>query len=173
MKGQMKYTFEDCIQKSRSIIEEIYKDGYQDILIYQLKGFIGGMVDTHNKMIKELQEEIQQYRAIGTVEDIQLIFSLCKDLEIIVKKYEAIGTIEEFKALKENQRKCEECAGCTEWMCDCANVRDKTIDEFAERLKEKAEEIMQNPDIMLDCKKCTIWKVKDIDEIAEEMRGAE
>ena len=135
----------------------------------------GGFIDLREAIDIAIQalEEIQQYRAIGTVEDIQLIFSLCKDLEIIVKKYEAIGTIEEFKALKENQRKCEECAGCTEWMCDCANVRDKTIDEFAERLKEKAEEIMQNPDIMLDCKKCTIWKVKDIDEIAEEMRGAE
>lgn len=45
--------------------------------------------------------EIQEYRAIGTVEDIQLIFSLCKDLERIVKKYEKIGTIEEFKDLKE------------------------------------------------------------------------
>lgn len=54
-----------------------------------------------------------------------------------------------------------------------AEERNKAIDEFAERLKEKAEEIMQNPDIMLDCKKCTIWKVKDIDEIAERMKGGQ
>ena len=46
-------------------------------------------------------EEIQQYRAIGTVEDIRLIFSLCKDLEKMVKKYESIGTIAELQALKE------------------------------------------------------------------------
>lgn len=51
------------------------------------------------------------------------------------------------------------------------NERNKAISEFAERLKEKAEEIMQNPDIMLDCKKCTIWKVKDIDEIAGQLKG--
>jgi len=44
---------------------------------------------------------LREYQSIGTVEDIQLIFSLCKDLERIVKKYEAIGTIDEFKALKE------------------------------------------------------------------------
>lgn len=46
-------------------------------------------------------KEIQQYRAIGTVENIQLTFNLCKGLDCMVKMYEAIGTIEEFKALKE------------------------------------------------------------------------
>jgi hypothetical protein len=35
------------------------------------------------------------------VEDIRLIFSLCKDLEKMVKKYESIGTVEELQALKE------------------------------------------------------------------------
>ena len=49
-------------------------------------------------------------------------------------------------------------------------ARNKAIDEFTERLKQKAEEIMTNPNIMLDCKKCTIWKVKDIDEIAEQLK---
>ncbi len=49
-------------------------------------------------------EEIQQYRAIGTVEQLEW----CKDAshwkELFKEKleqYEAIGTIEEFKALKE------------------------------------------------------------------------
>lgn len=69
-------------------------------------------------------EEIQQYRAIGTVEDIQLIFSLCKDLERIVKKYEAIGTLDEFKVLKEkNEPKKivrfedgDKCPICNHWV---------------------------------------------------------
>lgn len=52
-------------------------------------------------------------------------------------------------------------------------ARKNAIDEFAERLKGKAEEILKNPDIVAECKKCTIWTVRDIDEIAEEMRGAE
>lgn len=52
-----------------------------------------------------------------------------------------------------------------------AEIRNKAITEFAEKLKEKAEKILKNPDIMLDCKKCTIWKVRDIDEIAEQMKG--
>ena len=51
--------------------------------------------------MENLIEEIQQYRAIGTVEHIQLTFELFKGLDAMTKMYEAIGTIEEFKALKE------------------------------------------------------------------------
>lgn len=52
-----------------------------------------------------------------------------------------------------------------------AEERNKAIDEFAERLKGKAEEILKNPDIVAECKKCTIWTVRDIDEIAEQLKG--
>lgn len=65
---------------------------------------------THNEAldvaIKAL-EKIQQYRAIGTVEQLEW----CKDAshwkELFkekLEKYEAIGTVEEFKALKEKER---------------------------------------------------------------------
>lgn len=33
--------------------------------------------------------------------------------------------------------KCEDCAGCNQWKCDCSNIRNFSIQEFAERLKEK------------------------------------
>ena len=79
--------------------------------------------------------EIQQYRELGTVEHIKLTFELCKGLDCLVKMYEAIGTVDEFKDLKESELKCKDCAGCTNWKCDCANERDYAIDEFAERLK--------------------------------------
>ncbi len=51
--------------------------------------------------MENLNEEIQQYRAIGTAEDIREIYSLCKILQNVVKDYSAIGTAEEFQALKE------------------------------------------------------------------------
>ena len=51
-----------------------------------------------------------------------------------LKQYRAIGTVEEFKVLKENQSKCEDCAGCTNWKCDCANIRTMAIDEFADKI---------------------------------------
>ena len=57
-----------------------------------------------------------------------------------IQQYRAIGTIEEFKDLKENQRNCKDCAGCTNWKCDCANERDYAINEFADFLHKKAKE---------------------------------
>ena len=77
-------------------------------------------------------EEIQQYRAIGTVEDIQLIFSLCKDLQDVIKQYERIGTIEELQALKENSFFNFESPVVR---IDEKNY-NKAIDEFAERMKQ-------------------------------------
>ena len=31
---------------------------------------------------------------------------------------------------------CDDCAGCTQWKCDCSNIRAEAIDEFAHRLKK-------------------------------------
>lgn len=64
----------------------------------------------HEMAIQAL-EEIQQYRAIGTVEQLRFMKSVCDMSDDMLKsladsirarmKYEAIGTVEEFKALKE------------------------------------------------------------------------
>ena len=98
-------------------------------------------------------EEIQQYRAIGTVEQLEW----CKDAshwkELFkekLEKYEAIGTIEEFKTLKEKknflpiatitfskeqlQEIVDEKIGEVE--LDIQKIRAKAIDEFAHQLKE-------------------------------------
>lgn len=94
-------------------------------------------------------EEYEQYRAIGTVEEITKLInflscdddtSIIEDLQTLVEYY-SIGTVEEFKELKdEQQNKCKDCAGCTMWKCDCANERNNAIDEFANFLHEKAKE---------------------------------
>ena len=47
----------------------------------------------------------------------------------------------------------------------------KAIEEFVAALKAKAEQTMNNPDIHLECKKCTIWQVKVVDDIAKELKG--
>ena len=77
-------------------------------------------------------EEIQQYRAIGTVEDIQMIFQLCKDLQVMCGKYHEIGTVEEFKAYK--QGNCTN--NCKHYDSAIEYVRNKAIDEFTHQLKE-------------------------------------
>ena len=113
-------------------------------------------------------EEIQAYRAIGlTPSMVKDLIKSCKKHEKnalenahIVDDYQAIGTIEEFKALKENQRKCEDCAGCTNWRCDCANERAMAIDEFVNALinyQSQDEEYKSFSDVCY--------------EIAEQLKG--
>lgn len=69
-------------------------------------------------------------------EDLEIALQVMKE----IREYREIGSVEEFKALKENQRKCEDCAGCTVWKCDCANERAYAIDEFANFIHKKAKE---------------------------------
>ena len=90
------------------------------------------------EMAMQALEEIQQYRAIGTVEElktmkengaftgVELAQILAMQMEL--KKYQSIGTIEEFKALKEKnepkkaigKRKYDEayCPTCNEVISD-------------------------------------------------------
>lgn len=60
------------------------------------------------KVARDAIEEIQQYRAIGTVEGYKRAvkvskenYYLCAEYKARLKEFEAIGTVEEFKALKE------------------------------------------------------------------------
>ena len=73
VKANYTFTFEDCIKKCESIIDGIYQDGYQSIHLYSLKTFIYGMVDIHNKTTIELQDEVNQFRAIGTIEEFKAL----------------------------------------------------------------------------------------------------
>ena len=100
--------------------------------------------------IRNLIEEIQQYRAIGTVEHIKLTFELCKGLDAMVKMYQAIGTVEDMAFYK----KCydeESYEYCGEYGTDNCGRKNRmehlekkmaefeaigTIDEF-KALKEK------------------------------------
>lgn len=37
----------------------------------------------------------------------------------------------------ENQNSCKDCAGCTQWLCECANVRAEVCDRIVEQLEEE------------------------------------
>ena len=104
-------------------------------------------------------KEIKQYRAIGTVEEFRNL-----------KYKKNVLPIATIKFSKEDMQKIVD-EKVSQIELNIQEIRNKAIDEFAEALKEKAEEIMKNPDIMLDCKKCTIWNVRDIDEIAEQLKA--
>lgn len=75
-----------------------------------------------------------------------------------------------------NSAKCEDCAGCTSWKCDCANIEAQakadTVRKMQERLKNA---ICDNtyPDFNRDGKPVNVWKATTgydlIDQIAKEM----
>ena len=87
MTEQTSYTFEDCIKKCESIIDGIYQDGCQSIHLYSLKTFIYGMVDIHNKTTIELQDEVNQFRAIGTVEEFKALKEKATPKKLEVEKF--------------------------------------------------------------------------------------
>ena len=112
-------------------------------------------------------EEIQQYRAIGTVEEIQqklknmsLVIDTDRDL---LNRYIAIGTIEEFKALKEkNEPKkptekelpySEEVGLNSEWHCPACG---SYVGYFTEGMNE--------PEQMEYCNVCGQHIAKDWSE---------
>lgn len=101
---------------------------------------IHGIEHCAYSMAIQALEEIPRYRDLGTVDELAELQVQYYHLLHQVKEFEKIGTIEEFKALKENQRNCKDCAGCTNWKCDCANERDYAITQFANFLHEKAKE---------------------------------
>lgn len=105
------------------------------------------------RLSEKALEEIQQYRAIGTVEELQKLKLLFgnENVEIselttkILKEYPeylSTGTIEEFKALKvENEELHCEIQAINATMDLLENeIRAKAIDEFAEKLSLEVSE---------------------------------
>lgn len=107
------------------------------------------------EIIRQALEEIQQYRAIGTVERLLQLQHDYWYLNETCKEYSEIGTIEEFRALKEN--------GFFNFDSPVARVDEKSynkaIDEFARLAVEKLEDMG-----------CEAWR-RDIEQIAERLKG--
>ena len=74
-------------------------------LLEDCSEFLGGNLNhEEEKLLNEIGKylgELEQYRAIGTVEDIKALSSMEIHNFNALQKYRAIGTIEDFKALKE------------------------------------------------------------------------
>ncbi|MGN0654430.1 MAG: hypothetical protein ACI4KD_05895 [Oscillospiraceae bacterium] len=89
----------------------------------------------------------------------------------LVMATEAYKLINRQKAeIERLSHKCEDCAGCMEWKCDCSHIRE----EFAERLKQ--EDFDRCIDVVYDgsgeVKRVEIRRVlfnKQIDNLVKEM----
>ena len=69
--------------------------------------------------------------------------SRCRNLEINYngiwehyREYEVENQKLKYRIV-ELEHKCDDCAGCTQWKCDCANIKTEALEQFAERLREK------------------------------------
>ena len=97
---------------------------------------------TENEAIKQLQVGY-----LGDTEDlVQAKHIAIKALKEI-QQYRAIGTVEELKVLKEVRGNCKECAGCTAWKCDCFNERTYAIDEFVSTLVPRLTDAIYQKDV--------------------------
>ena len=102
----MSMTENEAIEHAREYIKYLNHSGWE-------KDF-----DAIEKLIVAT-EEIQQYRAIGTVEELVKTQIREKVLNVELESYKEIGTIDEFKALKEcvyvDERPfCFVCPNCKE-----------------------------------------------------------
>ena len=75
---------------------------------------------TYEEAIKDLEQLKQSFY------DLDINKSLCLSLNAAI---EALG----------KQNSCKDCAGCTQWLCDCSNVKAETVDRIVEQLEDKAK----------------------------------
>lgn len=65
-----------------------------------------------------------------------------------------------------NLAKCEDCAGCTQWNCDCANIEADIKADTVRKMQEKLKGAFNFGHTILEKSICDI-----IDQIAKEMIG--
>lgn len=103
------------------------------------------------------------------------VYCLKNDNSIIqfgncIESYEQLAEwLEELKMLrelKEEHRKIGNIEGFNKGY-------NKAIDDFVNSLKKLVEQELSFPDLSFECKKCGIWKIKDVESIAEQLKAGE
>lgn len=74
---------------------------YKDILEAKVDLNVSANAEIALSKVTKAIKEIQQYEAIGTVEDLQEMKNKYQEAVIDWRQYRKVGTIDEFKALKE------------------------------------------------------------------------
>lgn len=129
-------------------------------------------------VMKAFDWQVSVANRIGSVtmskEDINAISALLREKDAEIKglvdgwskdqdRFEKVCA-EKDAEIERLSHHCDDCAGCTQWKCDCSNIRAEAIDEFAERLKAKAEPMPMYSHLK-------IVYTSDIDQIAKELKG--
>lgn len=134
---------------------------------------------TEQEALEYLKDANRNNQMVGILPKSDIGKCLVNALEEI-QQYRAIGTPEECREAVEKQKKaehrCKDCAGCTQWKCDCSNIRNKAIDDFVEKLKANYEDdediyaILSDNDTYAYATSCVLFE-EYIDRIAEQLKG--
>lgn len=124
-------------------------------------------------------------KALNTALGMEHISIYCANIKNEVQTIRVLDIINLINRLQEeNERlkgfataKCEDCAGCTSWKCDCANIKAEAYKEFADRLRSKAKKttITYVTDTSIQ-EHGTGWieiSLKDFDNLLKELVGGE
>ena len=141
--------------------QEAIKEFEERLAIADFKDDIPEYYEAMELAVKSL-EEVQKYRAIGTVKEIKIREAQAKRLSEgyltnlgILREYQSIGTPEECREAVEKQRE----------------VRNKAIDDFAEELMTNAESFQAEVNgIRVDLMTFDYF-TEFIKEIAEQLKG--
>ena len=63
-----------------------------------------------------------------------------------------------------NENKCKDCAGCSEWVCDCSNEREQAIKELREKCMEH-QDFHKGDDGVFRA----YISIEDLDRVIDEM----
>ena len=120
------------IQPCMNVISafEIAIQALEEIQQYRAIGLTPELIEAMQGHNVALINDLGEYQAIGTVEDIQEVMALCKSLQETVCRYMNIGTIDEFKALKEKNEPKKVADGLSFFKCPSCGSWE--IEEFYE-----------------------------------------
>lgn len=90
-------------------------------------------IDEAIQDFRQLENEFEHYMC-DTEDKKENLVKYQREWEYYKQLAEWLEELKKYKAI--NYPKCSECAGCTLWNCDCANIRGKAIDDFVNACKE-------------------------------------
>ncbi len=120
---------------------------------------------TENEAIKELSYDNTAYGGKCTEEVRRVAIHALSEIQ----QYRAIGTVEEFRAYKQGDcmNNCEHYDNCSNYIY--SKGYNKAIDEFAEKMKDYIAKNVEDAEVSNDlwCEICQ----SEIDDMAEQMKG--
>ena len=101
-------------------------------------------IDEAIQDFRQLENEFEHYMC-DTEDKKENLVKYQREWEYYKQLAEWLEELKKYKAI--NYPKCSECAGCTLWNCDCANIRGKAIDDFVQEIRKAYDSMKSIPSV--------------------------